>query len=124
MIKRTRPYRNHRIIEQGKSKVVSTIDSKPIWNLLKEYVNSMPMECTLSRIDIIRSIYNINHVYVSLDTLDNYLYELRTVNVLKRVKSGKYKKLRDIPTHLTTSQLRRISNKRSWESWFMTIDYV
>lgn len=124
MTKRTRPYRNHRIIEQGKSKVLSTIDSKPIWDLLKEYVNSMPMGCTLSRIDMIRSIYNINHVYVSLGTLDKYLYELRAVNVLKRVKSGKYQKLRDIPNHLTTSQLRKISNKRSWESWFMTIDYV
>jgi hypothetical protein len=124
MIKRTRPYRTQRIAHQGKSKLITTIDDKPIWDLLKEYINSMPMSYTLSRIDIIRSIYNINHVYVSLRTLDNYLYELRAVNVLKRVKSGKYQKLRDIPIKLTTSQLMKISNKSSWESWFMTIDYI
>ena len=87
-------------------------------------INSIPIGCTISRLKIIRSIYDINHFYVSLGTLDGYIYELKAVNVLKVVKSGKYQKLRDIPTHLTTSQLRKIANKGSWESWFMTIDYI
>jgi len=124
MIKRSRVYRTQRIVENGKSKMITTIDDRPIWDLLKEYLNSIPKGCIISRVKIIRSIYDINHNYVSLGTLDDYIYELKAVNVLKVVKSGKYQKLRDIPTHLTTSQLKKISNKNCWESWFMTIDYV
>ena len=33
MIKRTRVYRTQRIAENGKSKVITTIDDRPIWDL-------------------------------------------------------------------------------------------
>jgi len=124
MIKRTRSYRTQRIVKNGRSKLVSTIDDKPIWQLLKEYINNFPVGEILSRATIISSIYHIKKSYISYHTLDSYIYQLKVVNVLKVISPGKYKKLRNIPFHLTTSQLKKVSNKNSWESWFMTIDYV
>ncbi len=124
MIKRTRPYRIQRIVEQGKSKLVSTFNEKSIWELLKEYINKFPMGNVISRMDLISSIY---YKYSSLqryNTVDSYIYNLRTVGVLETIKPGKYKKLRNIPIKLTTSQLSRVAKKNSWESWFMTIDYI
>jgi hypothetical protein len=124
MIKRTRPYRTQRIVHQGKTKLITTADNKSIWDLLKKYVNNFPMNEILSRSKMISTIYREFHKYIPYNTVDTYLYNLKIVNVLEALGSGKYKKLRDIPIHLTTSQLRKISNKNSWESWFMTIDYV
>jgi len=111
-------------VHQGKSKLVSTIDDRPIWDLLKEYINYFPLGDIISRSTMISSIYHIKKSYISYHTFDSYIYELKAVNILKVISPGKYQKLRNIPTHLTTSQLRKVSNKNSWESWFITIDYV
>jgi hypothetical protein len=112
------------MVEKGKIKVVSTINDKPIWDLMKEYINEFPLGDIISRSTLISSIYQIKKSYIYLPTVDNYIYHLKAVNVLEALGSGKYKKLRGIPITLTTSQLKKISNKNSWESWFMSIDYV
>lgn len=124
MIKRTRPYRTQRIVHQGKSKLITTANNKSIWDLLKKYVNNFPMNEILSRSKMISTIYREFHKYIPYNTVDGYLYELRTVGVLKLMTPGKYEKLRDIPINLTTSHLKKVSNKNSWESWFMSIDYI
>ena len=123
MIKRTRPYRKHLVIENGKTKLVSTINDRPIWDLLKEYVNSLPTNHIFSRKEMLNKIYTAN-MQCTENVTDKYRRLLTIVNVLKIVDRGKYKKLRNIPVHLTTTQLKKIANPNSWESWFMTIDYV
>jgi len=124
MIKRTRPYRTHRIAINGKSKLVTIVNNRSIWDLLKEYINKFSDGDIILRTTMISAIYNITKSYISYHTIDSYIYELKVVDVLKMVKPGKYRKLRNIPIKLTTSQLRKISNKSRWESWFMSIDYI
>ena len=84
----------------------------------------MPTGDIISRSAMISAIYNMKKQYITYNTIDGYIYELKAVQVLEIIGPGKYKKLRNIPIKLTTSQLRKISNKNSWESWFMPIDYI
>lgn len=124
MIKRTRSYRTQRIVkEMGRFKLASTVDDKPIWDLLKEYINDLPKNCIFTRKQMLNKIYNVN-MQNHENAADKYRCSLTHINVLERIGNGKYKKLRGIPITLTTSQLKKILNKNSWESWFMSIDYV
>jgi len=125
MIKRTRLYKKQRIVNNNsKSEMVSTVNDRSIWDLIKEYVNQFPIDHIIERGKIILAIYQMKESYVNTNSIDSYLYQLRYVQVLETIKPGKYKKLRNIPVNLTTSHLSKVSKKNSWESWFMTIDYV
>jgi hypothetical protein len=106
--------------------MVTTVDDRSIWDLLKEYINKFPTGDIISRSTVISYIYHQKYIksYLNYNTFDGYIYNLKAVQVLETISPGKYKKLRDIPIKLTTSQLRKVSNKNSWESWFMSIDYV
>jgi len=121
MKKRTRQYRKYR-----PSKMLSdslTIDNKPIWELLKNYINNMPTGNIFTRQEMLHVIYK-RPWKLRENVADKYRCQLDHVEILKTIKPGKYEKLKDIPDQLTTSKLKEVGNKNSWKSWFMSVDYL
>lgn len=122
---RPRPYRVQYTFVKGLGRVeVRTKNNGSIWDLTKKYINKLENEETFTRLDLLNYVYcgygeNIRKFETSVD---HYRNQLTHVKVLKVVGRGIYKKLRNVPIKLTTTQLRKISNQNNWESWFIPLE--
>lgn len=64
----------------------------------------------------------VNKVKGSNNTIDAYIQTLCNLNVLKKVKPGKYQIIRHVPKKLTLSNARKIAYDKSWKSWFIPLE--
>lgn len=126
MNKRPRPYRSgYRIAtNSGSIKIVLlNYPDKTLWQTLKDFINNLEINEKFTRKEIIKHIY-VNEIYNSKITIDTYRNLLTNIGILKIVGVGRYVKLKDIPKSLDTKLLKKIANKKSWESWFIPIEYL
>jgi hypothetical protein len=103
--------------------IVKTRYGKSIWNLLREYINSLDIGTQFSRLDAklkIYSTFTVAKAMVSrVGTEDNYLNYLCKVGILKKVKLGVCEKIQDVPEQLTVTKLRELATDRNWKLWFI-----
>lgn len=103
--------------------IVKTRYGKSIWNLLREYINSLDIGTQFSRLDSKLKIYStltVAKAMVSkIGTEDNYLNYLCKVGILKKVKPGVCEKIQDVPEQLTVTKLRKLATDQNWELWFV-----
>jgi len=125
MNKRPRPYRSGYFISSPTSKPMKRVilrnPSKTIWDSLKAFINILKPNKEFTRQQLLKYIY-ISHTDQS--TIDTYNNQLKTIGVIKKIKPGKYIKIKNIPKTLSTKDLRTLSNKKNWRSWFIDIDLM
>jgi len=122
---RSRPYRIHtwEQDETGKLVPVTTKDNRSIWDLLKEFINSMSDNDIFTRRDMLHYIYGIDSTHRG--TVDTYRNLLTKIGILEMtLKPGRYKRIRNIPNELTTKLLQEMTNQNSWKSWFISLDHL
>lgn len=88
------------------------------WDQLKRYINKF------NNGEIVRRQGILNLVGHGFETtVDSYINSLRKVNILERIKPGRYLKNNDIPKSLTVTLLRELAYG-GWKSWFMNMDLI
>ena len=125
--KRCRPYRaNYRI--QGDSYGNSTIvklryPDKTIWQSIKDFIENIEIDETFTRKELLKFVYKTQMAHLET-TIDGYRNLLTHAGVLERIGIGKYTKRKNIPKTLSTKQLRDLTNKRNWKSWFTPLEAI
>lgn len=119
---RCRPYRKNLVVMENKIHTVTTHEGKPIWTLMKEFINKLDNGSTFTVTDMINHIYT--HEIYCIGTPATYKNRLVVIGILECCSDGIYKKLRDIPDELTTPLLAKLSNQKTWESWFYQLDHL
>ena len=108
--------------------VIETRKKKPIWNLMKCFINYRAnIGEKFTREAMLKYIYPDPNVCYYMrkngNTVDSYRLLLSKVEIVKNTDElGVYIKLRDIPNRLTTTRLKKIAGDKSWKSWFIPVD--
>lgn len=103
-------------------------DDRSVWEIFQEFINEeISIGENFSRHKMLNYIYpalGIEIEYYTELTPDHYRLFLTKehVGVLKQVKNGLYKKLRNIPKGLTTTRLTKIARDKTWKRWFIPFD--
>lgn len=104
------------------SHVVKTRHDKPIWLLLKEYINSLDIGTQFTRFEAKIKIYSTQSVAKAMiskiGTEDNYMNHLCKIGILKKIKPGLCEKIQDVPQQLTVTKLKKLAYEQGWELWF------
>lgn len=87
------------------------------WNRIKNYVNTIENDSLIKRKDLIHNLPDIPHT-----SIDIYRKLLTDINVLSFVKLGTYRKIQDIPSTMTTTEIIKFLNLRKWRRWFTPLD--
>jgi hypothetical protein len=87
------------------------------WNRIKNYVNTIENESLVTRKMLIHNLPNVPHT-----SIDIYRKLLTDINVLTYIKLGTYKKIQNIPSTMTTTEIIKFLNLRKWRRWFTPLD--
>lgn len=118
--------KNQRIIYKKDGKYVhlfiKTHDRKPIWDLLKAYINNLKVGAEFSRTDLLKCIY-VPPLEKALaggqTTVDMYRRYITINGFLSHTGHAKYKKLKNIPENASIHKLKKHAYDRSWRSWYI-----
>jgi len=110
-------------------KHIRTRDDRPIWNLLKEFINKKANNTTITRKELHRYVYSdpdiARYMLNNSITVDTYRINLTHIGILQKThKRGKYTKKRNIPPKLSTTALKNLAStviSGTWKSWFISI---
>lgn len=105
---------------------INTHRGESIWSLLKNYINSLETNDIFNRHNLLSSVYTHEVVEGGIiacqTTVDQYRRYLTIGEMLERVAWGKYKKLKNIPEHLSIHKLKNHVYGRDWKTWFIPIE--
>ena len=96
-----------------------------IWSLLKNYVNSLEINTIFNRNDLLSCVYIdevVKPITACQTTVDQYRRYITKAEILEKVAWGKYKKLRNIPEHLSIHKLKNHVYGRNWKQWFILLE--
>lgn len=94
----------------------------PIWQTIKNFINSLKVDQQFSRKDIINTVYKkkIATYIVDPASIDFYRNLLTRLEYIETIKPGIYIKKDNIPKNAPISLIRKFaSNKQAWKEWFM-----
>jgi len=132
MKRRSRPYRNdYRMIHvpggRGFPSYITSVSlrdpNKSLWGSIKDFINRKRKD-KFTYGELIKSIYEVGREDFYSATINTYLEYLCSVKILERINCNSFIKHRNIPKQLTTTLLRKLANKTTWESWFIPLDMV
>ncbi len=113
--------RRNLIVIDGKVVEVKTHNDTPIWDLLKLFINSVKINKTFTRKDLLNSVYNVP-MYSYQTTVDTYRNNLTNLGFLEIAGTGIYKKLYNIPEEVTTSHIgKALKDRNTWKGWFIPL---
>ena len=113
-VKKTHPY-DHLVAKKH--------GGSSIWSIIREFVNTININDTFTRKELLFYIYEENSVDAHRHTPDCYRNDLcHCCFIEKTDKRGVYKKLRHIPENMTTSQVRTIGYDKTWTEWFVPLE--
>jgi len=95
-----------------------THNNRSIWDLLKEFNNSLDDETIFLRRDLLNAIYTqkVAEAMLSIETtVDTYRNLLCHAGYMERIGNGKYIKLHNIPIKATISNVKKHALKKDWE---------
>jgi hypothetical protein len=91
-----------------------------VWEKVIKYIDKKKINEIVTRKEL-TSLSNNN--YIKNTTIDYYRIVLDRIGILSYESLGKYKKIRNIPEGLTTSEARKFScMKPDWKRWFIPLD--
>lgn len=95
---------------------------KNLWTVLKEFINSININETFTRKEMLAHIYDFNF-NVHRHTTDCYRNDLCHCGFIEKTeKRGVYKKIRHIPIGMTMTQVRKIGYDKTWTEWFVPLE--
>jgi hypothetical protein len=105
---------------------IRTHRGESIWSLLKNYINKIDVNTIFNRTELLSCVY-VHEVVVGgitacATTVDQYKRYLILAKVLESENWGTYKKLRNIPEHLSVNKLRDNVYAHNWKTWFIRIE--
>ena len=105
---------------------IRTIDDRPIWSLMKEYINSLDVNQIITRKNLLVAVYGNLGIYMSRypSTVDGYTRCIKIVNCIEKFERGKYRKLKNIPIDLSISKLKKHVSGNNWKTWFIPIEDI
>lgn len=106
--------------KDGKIEEIRTHQDRPIWVLVKEYINSLLINQEFTRTQLLRAVYTTQANGFSA-SIDCYIGYLKIFGFLSGNGKGTYKKLYNIPEKLTTTALVRAACDQSWKKWFVPL---
>jgi len=102
---------------------IRTRNDRPIWELFKEYINSLEAGEEFKRKDLMYAVYidEAAKAMISRETtVDHYRLYASNVGFVDHVSRGKYKKMHDFPEEMTSSILKKFAyNDVQWKDWFI-----
>jgi len=104
---------------------IRTVADKPIWTLVKKFVNSLEENQVFNRLELFNGVYirGVAEEMISRETaVDHYRKALCLTGIIEHVGFGLYAKRKDVPISLTITKLKRVAYKETWKSWFMPPD--
>lgn len=105
---------------------IRTHRGESIWSLFKSYINKLEDDALFNRRDMLSCVYVHEVVEGGIigcqTTVDQYRRYLTIAKVLDRVGRGEYKKLKNIPEHLSIKKLKNHVYGDSWQTWFIPIE--
>ena len=106
--------------------ITLTRNRKPIWYLMKNYINKhIKIGNEVTRKNLLKYIYPKcgNIIWNGETSVDSYRWLLVKVEFLKVTnKQGTFLKLRNIPSELTLTKIRKVASDKSWREWFIPLD--
>jgi hypothetical protein len=106
---------------------INTHRGLSIWSLFKTYFNKLEINETFTRVDLLNAVY-VPDTAIAIrqcqTTVDQYRRAVVLGLCMERVGWGVYKKIRNIPSDLTITKLRKHVYSKNWKSWFITIDEI
>lgn len=105
--------------------LIRTHDDKPIWFLLKKYINDMKKDTIFDRVDLLNSVYR-KEVVIPIrkyqTTVDQYRRYISMAGCLDHIGFAKYQKIKNIPEHLSVFKLRNHVYSGTYRSWFLKVE--
>lgn len=101
---------------------IRTHDDKPIWTLLKSYVNNLKTGEEFNRRDLLACVYVpplVKTLRGAQTSVDQYRRWITINGFLSRSGWGIYKKLKNIPENASIHKLRKHAYDGSWRSWYI-----
>jgi len=108
---------------QYKTIEVRSIGGLSLWELFKQFINSIPVGSDFTRKDLLYALYtreSAEAIRAKETTPDQYRNRCCHVGLIEVIGRGKYRKLHDIPEKLTSSHLSKsaaIYSSRTWRMW-------
>jgi hypothetical protein len=104
---------------------IRTHRGESIWSLLKNYVNGLDTNSIFNRNDLLSCVY-VNEVVKPITscqtTVDQYKRYLVLADVVESAGWGEYRKLKNIPEHLSIKKLQKHVYSHDWRTWFIKIE--
>lgn len=98
---------------------------RPLWTLFLEYFHSLEIGQEFSRSELLYATYESSCVPAligDMTSIDNYRSYLRKLDFITYIKPGLYRKEKDIPVHVTLSDVNKaIKNLSTWKGWFQPL---
>jgi len=105
---------------------IRTHRGESIWSLMKNYINTMNINTTFNRTELLSSVYIhevvIGGITACQTSVDQYKRYLVLAEIVESVGWGKYKKLKNIPEHLSIKKLQKHVYAHNWKTWFIKIE--
>lgn len=96
------------------------MSKKEAWKTLIKYINKKEVGEIILRKELIQ---DLSESFRSYSTVDFYREVLCRIGTLQYVSRGQYRKLRDIPKDLSSSNAREYAfMKPQWKRWFIPFD--
>jgi len=105
---------------------IRTHRGESIWSLLKNYINKIDINTIFNRTELLSCVYVhevvIGGITACQTTVDQYKRYLVLAEIVESAGWGKYKKLKNIPEHLSIKKLQKHVYNYDWRSWFILIE--
>ena len=94
---------------------------KSQWNILRDLINSIEIGKTMSRQQMLETIFSQTTSGGSQEygfTVDVYRRYLSIIGILEIIDRGVYKVKNHIKLNASISQIKKAANSRDWREWF------
>ena len=107
---------------------MKTRNNKPIWELMKQFINIKKENQQIRRIEFFKFIYQddiiVKFMLNCKNSIDTYIGYLKAAKFLTTVSRGIYIKTHNIklPKKLSVKMIREIAYGDQWKSWFIPLE--
>ena len=112
--------RKRLVMVNGERHEIRTKDDRPVWTLLKEYINSLPIGRLFTRQQMLDSIYTLDVSKID-PAADYYKGWLNKLGFISTDRPAVYVKECHIPMHLTITKVKAAATDKGWQGWFIPL---
>lgn len=104
---------------------IRSLHGRSLWSNFIIFFNSIVIGEEFTRHQLLRATYEENIVDKmrrDMTTVDAYRCLLTRLEIIEVVKSGIYRKIYNLPSHLTITDVRKASKEMTgWKKWFIPL---